>query len=87
MEPEDEAQEADLDVDMINVPPSDATCTDLPSSLHQDVSSATDPPETSVSLQNTQPATADIGEAAAIDVTPGTSTDLSFLYSYVILDY
>ncbi|KAI1752363.1 hypothetical protein F4782DRAFT_540347 [Xylaria castorea] len=71
MEPEDEAQNADVDVDMVNVPPSGAMCTDSPSSLHQNVSSTTDLPENVASSEeNIQPATADVSMVVTVDATP-----------------
>ncbi|KAI0481593.1 hypothetical protein F4859DRAFT_425947 [Xylaria cf. heliscus] len=71
MEPEDEVQDVNVDVDMVNVPPSDATCSDSPSSLHQNVSSTTDPPENIVGLQgNAQPTTTDVTMVATIDAAP-----------------
>ncbi|KAI0448939.1 hypothetical protein F5B21DRAFT_520893 [Xylaria acuta] len=71
MEPEGEAQDANVDVDMVNVPPSDATCTGSPSSSHQNISSTTELSENAAILQkNTQPATADISMTTAVDATP-----------------
>ncbi|KAI0200416.1 hypothetical protein F4808DRAFT_159003 [Astrocystis sublimbata] len=72
MEPDVDTQDADVDVDMINVPASDTTCANSPSSLHQNVSSTADSSENAAGVQpSTQSTTADdVSMASAVDATP-----------------
>ncbi|KAI1353065.1 hypothetical protein F5Y01DRAFT_67231 [Xylaria sp. FL0043] len=68
MDPETVPQNASEDVDMITVPPPDATAVDASSSLHQDSSNAADVSESS--LQETAPLSAtDDGSTAAQTTT------------------